>query len=67
MRQVAPGEVRPTGANPVAMQMGYLQARADVASDQSATIIILPLELMRPFMNPELIAEGVRLPTNTAN
>jgi regulator of protease activity HflC (stomatin/prohibitin superfamily) len=38
---------------PLAMQMRYLQALADVASDQNSTIIFpLPLELMRPFLKP---------------
>ncbi len=38
---------------PIAMQMRYLQALADVASDQTSTIIFpLPLELMRPFLTP---------------
>ena len=36
---------------PMAMQMRYLQALADVASDQNSTIIFpLPLELLGPFM-----------------
>lgn len=36
---------------PMAMQMRYLQALADVASDQNSTIVFpLPLELFRPFM-----------------
>ncbi len=36
---------------PIAMQMRYLQALADVASDQNSTIIFpLPLELMGPFL-----------------
>jgi regulator of protease activity HflC (stomatin/prohibitin superfamily) len=36
---------------PIAMQMRYLQALADVASDQTSTIVFpLPLELMRPFL-----------------
>ncbi len=36
---------------PMAMQMRYLQALADVASDQNSTIIFpLPLELLRPFV-----------------
>ena len=36
---------------PIAMQMRYLQALADVASDQNSTIIFpLPLELLRPFL-----------------
>ena len=35
----------------MAMQMRYLQALADVASDQNSTIIFpLPLELLRPFL-----------------
>jgi regulator of protease activity HflC (stomatin/prohibitin superfamily) len=39
---------------PIAMQMRYLQALADVASDQNSTIIFpLPLELMRPFLRPD--------------
>ena len=39
---------------PIAMQMRYLQALADVASDQNSTIIFpLPLELMRAFIQPE--------------
>ena len=43
---------------PMAMQMRYLQALADVASDETATIIFpLPLELMRPFLKPELAAD----------
>jgi hypothetical protein len=38
---------------PIAMQMRYLQALADVASDQNSTIIFpLPLELMRLFLKP---------------
>jgi regulator of protease activity HflC (stomatin/prohibitin superfamily) len=38
---------------PIAMQMRYLQALSDVASDQTATIIFpLPLELLRPFLEP---------------
>jgi regulator of protease activity HflC (stomatin/prohibitin superfamily) len=36
---------------PMAMQMRYLQALADVASDQNSTIIFpLPIELFRPFL-----------------
>lgn len=36
---------------PMAMQMRYLQALADVASDQNSTIVFpLPLELFRPFL-----------------
>src|SRR5580658_1824438 len=36
---------------PMAMQMRYLQALADVASDQNSTIIFpLPIELLRPFL-----------------
>ena len=43
---------------PIAMQMRYLQALADVASDQNSTIIFpLPLELMRAFIKPERVAE----------
>ena len=43
---------------PMAMQMRYLQALADVASDQNSTIIFpLPLELLGPFM--KLGREGV--------
>jgi regulator of protease activity HflC (stomatin/prohibitin superfamily) len=43
---------------PIAMQMRYLQALADVASDQTATIIFpLPLELMRAFLKPERTAD----------
>lgn len=39
---------------PMAMQMRYLQALADVASDQNSTIVFpLPLELLRPFMAAE--------------
>jgi regulator of protease activity HflC (stomatin/prohibitin superfamily) len=39
---------------PIAMQMRYLQALADVASDQTATIIFpLSLELMQVFLKPE--------------
>jgi hypothetical protein len=38
--------------NPMAMQMRYLQALADVASDQNSTIIFpLPLELLGAFLN----------------
>lgn len=41
---------------PIAMQMRYLQALADVASDQNSTIIFpLPLELMRAFMKTDPI------------
>jgi regulator of protease activity HflC (stomatin/prohibitin superfamily) len=44
---------------PIALQMRYLQALADVASDQTATIIFpLPLELMRAFLKPEPGAEA---------
>ena len=44
---------------PIAMQMRYLQALADVASDQNSTIIFpLPLELMRPFMTSERTTGG---------
>ncbi len=47
---------------PIAMQMRYLQALADVASDQNSTIIFpLPLELMRPFLKPNRVA-GDALP-----
>ena len=36
---------------PMAMQMRYLQALSDVATDQNSTIIFpLPLELLRPFL-----------------
>jgi regulator of protease activity HflC (stomatin/prohibitin superfamily) len=43
---------------PIAMQMRYLQALSDVASDETATIIFpLPLELMRAFLKPERAAE----------
>jgi hypothetical protein len=36
---------------PIAMQMRYLQALVDVASDQNSTIIFpLPLDLMKPFL-----------------
>ena len=36
---------------PMAMQMRYLQALADVASDQNSTIIFpLPIELLAPFL-----------------
>jgi regulator of protease activity HflC (stomatin/prohibitin superfamily) len=36
---------------PMAMQMRYLQALADVASDQNSTIVFpLPLELLAPFL-----------------
>ena len=36
---------------PMAMQMRYLQALAEVASEKNSTIIFpLPLELLRPFM-----------------
>jgi regulator of protease activity HflC (stomatin/prohibitin superfamily) len=38
---------------PMAMQMRYLQALADVASDQNSTIIFpLPIELLRPLLEP---------------
>jgi regulator of protease activity HflC (stomatin/prohibitin superfamily) len=37
---------------PMAMQMRYLQALADVASDDNSTIIFpLPIELLGPFLN----------------
>jgi hypothetical protein len=36
---------------PMAMQMRYLQALAEVASEKNSTIIFpLPLELLAPFM-----------------
>ncbi len=36
---------------PMAMQMRYLQALAEVASEKNSTIIFpLPLELLRPFL-----------------
>jgi regulator of protease activity HflC (stomatin/prohibitin superfamily) len=36
---------------PMAMQMRFLQALADVASDQNSTIVFpLPIELLRPFL-----------------
>ncbi|MGO8750497.1 MAG: hypothetical protein ACLQNE_31505 [Thermoguttaceae bacterium] len=36
---------------PMAMQMRYLQALANVASDENSTIIFpLPLDLLGPFM-----------------
>ena len=39
---------------PMAMQMRYLQALAEVAADKNSTIIFpLPLELLRPFLAPE--------------
>ncbi len=42
---------------PIAMQMRYLQALADVASDENSTIIFpLPLELLRPFLQPGPVA-----------
>jgi regulator of protease activity HflC (stomatin/prohibitin superfamily) len=48
---------------PIAMQMRYLQALADVASDQNSTIIFpLPLELMRAFIKAEPTVEGTRPP-----
>jgi regulator of protease activity HflC (stomatin/prohibitin superfamily) len=51
---------------PLAMQMRYLQALADVASDQNSTIIFpLPLDLLQPFLRagragaaPEQVASG---------
>jgi regulator of protease activity HflC (stomatin/prohibitin superfamily) len=47
---------------PIAMQMRYLQALADVASDQNSTIIFpLPLELMRPFLTPHVNGETASL------
>jgi regulator of protease activity HflC (stomatin/prohibitin superfamily) len=40
---------------PMAMQMRYLQALAEVASDQNSTIVFpLPLGLVRPLMNRDL-------------
>jgi regulator of protease activity HflC (stomatin/prohibitin superfamily) len=63
---------------PMAMQMRYLQALADVASDQNSTIIFpLPIELLAPFLKagrdgvgasglangrPEYLAAAVREP-----
>ena len=36
---------------PMAMQMRYLQALAEVASDKNSTIIFpLPIELLAPFL-----------------
>ena len=46
---------------PIALQMRYLQALADVASEETATIIFpLPLELMRAFLKPEPDGEPPR-------
>lgn len=51
---------------PIAMQMRYLQALADVASDQNSTIIFpLPLELTRPFLMPGFVA-GQTAPSGDA-
>jgi hypothetical protein len=45
---------------PMAMQMRYLQALADVASDQNSTIIFpLPLELLRPFLGTRQDGAGL--------
>jgi regulator of protease activity HflC (stomatin/prohibitin superfamily) len=39
---------------PLAMQMRYLQALAEVAADKNSTIIFpLPIELLRPFLEPQ--------------
>jgi hypothetical protein len=56
----------------IAIQMRYLQALADLASDQNSTIIFpLPLELMRAFMKTEQVAgdpvpQGNSQPKNAA-
>jgi regulator of protease activity HflC (stomatin/prohibitin superfamily) len=50
---------------PMAMQMRYLQALAEVASEKNSTIIFpLPLELLRPFLGtpPEHDAPADRQP-----
>ena len=42
---------------PMAMQMRYLQALAEVASEKNSTVIFpLPLELLRPFLGSSLDA-----------
>lgn len=47
---------------PIAMQMRYLQSLAEVASDQSSTIIFpLPLEMMGAFL--KLAGNGASAPT----
>jgi regulator of protease activity HflC (stomatin/prohibitin superfamily) len=51
---------------PMAMQMRYLQALADVASDQNSTIIFpLPLELLGPFLKNNREATSVHATAHT--
>ena len=48
---------RVAGRYPTAMQMRYLQALAEVASEKNSTVIFpLPLELLRPFLGSSLDA-----------
>ncbi len=50
---------------PMAMQMRYLQALADVAADKNSTIIFpLPLEFLRPFLKTDPESVGVPPLTN---
>ena len=50
---------------PMAMQMHYLQALSDVASDQNSTIIFpLPIELLAPFLKRGVDAASVAGLTN---
>ena len=45
---------------PMAMQMRYLQALAEVAADKNSTIIFpLPLELLAPFLKNNRESAGV--------
>ncbi|HZY10841.1 MAG TPA: slipin family protein [Bacteroidota bacterium] len=40
-------------ANPIALQLRYLQTLVEVASDKSSTILFpLPIDLIRPFLEP---------------
>ncbi len=50
---------------PMAMQMRYLQALADIASDQNSTIIFpLPLELLGSFLRSGRDSVSAAAPTN---
>jgi len=39
-------------ANPIALQLRFLQTMLEISSERSTTMILpLPLELLRPFLN----------------
>jgi regulator of protease activity HflC (stomatin/prohibitin superfamily) len=51
-------------ANPVTLQLRYLQALSDISSNQASTIVFpLPLDLIRPLLE----AHGVAIPARAAS